>query len=425
MHKKKHPTFIDLFSGCGGFSLGLAQAQWQGVFGIEKAEDAYATFAANFLYGQETYKFQWPAWLEPRAHSIDDVLTKYREQLIRLQGSIDVIAGGPPCQGFSYAGKRKKNDPRNLMFERYVEFVDLVRPSALILENVPGMRVAHGMSARRERVMPGPTPKSYYEKLVEALDAIGYKAIGKILDASSFGVPQKRPRLFVIGIKEELVSSLPKGITEIFDYVERSRIELLRDLGLHESVSTKDAISDLEIKEGRPTADCRDPASRAGFRIPDYQGPETTYQTLMHEKVGIERMDSMRLANHRKEVTKRFEKILAICKKGVSLSVKDRKMLGMLKHRTVPIDDKRPAPTVTTLPDDILHYSEPRILSVRESARLQSFPDWFKFLGKYTTGGHRRKLDCPRFTQVGNAVPPLMARVIGIGLAKFLKTLPH
>jgi len=92
----------------------------------------------------------------------------------------------------------------------------------------------------------------------------------------------------------------------------------------------------------------------------------------------------------------------------------------MLKHRTLPMSPIMPAPTLTTLPDDVLHYSEPRILTVREYARLQSFPDWFQFKGKYTTGGDRRKKDCPRYTQVGNAVPPLLAEGVAHALMTIL-----
>lgn len=84
---------------------------------------------------------------------------------------------------------------------------------------------------------------------------------------------------------------------------------------------------------------------------------------------------------------------------------------------------KQPAPTLTTLPDDILHYSDPRILTVRECARLQSFPDWFTFHGKYTTGGELRKVECPRYTQVGNAVPPLLARAVGAGVLRYWRLL--
>jgi len=93
--------------------------------------------------------------------------------------------------------------------------------------------------------------------------------------------------------------------------------------------------------------------------------------------------------------------------------------MSLRKLRIVPLDPDRPSHTVTTLPDDILHYKEPRILSVRESARIQSFPDWFIFKGKFTTGGNRRKRECPRYTQVGNAVPPLLAQAWGSAIASF------
>jgi DNA (cytosine-5)-methyltransferase 1 len=98
-----------------------------------------------------------------------------------------------------------------------------------------------------------------------------------------------------------------------------------------------------------------------------------------------------------------------------------RQRLGILKHRTVPMAADQQAPTLTTLPDDMLHYREPRILSVRECARLQSFPDWFVFRGPFTTGGLRRRRTCPRYTQVGNAVPPLLARAIALGVRAALE----
>jgi DNA (cytosine-5)-methyltransferase 1 len=100
-----------------------------------------------------------------------------------------------------------------------------------------------------------------------------------------------------------------------------------------------------------------------------------------------------------------------------------RKQFGLRKHRIFPMAAHDPAPTITTLPDDILHYSEPRILTVRESARLQSFPDWFAFRGKFTTGGDRRTKECPRYTQVGNAVPPLLARALGTAISAMLTEL--
>jgi DNA (cytosine-5)-methyltransferase 1 len=162
----------------------------------------------------------------------------------------------------------------------------------------------------------------------------------------------------------------------------------------------------------------------------DYSEPLTSYQRLMHDGVAAGTpMDSMRLARHTPAVRERFRHILDTYPRGTSLNEAARAELGLSKHRICAMKPTDPAPTLTTLPDDLLHYSEPRILTVREMARLQSFPDWFHFRGKYTTGGERRKRDCPRYTQVGNAVPPLMARAIGMGvvaiLAEAQARLPH
>lgn len=418
--RARRPTFIDLFSGCGGLSLGLSQADWQGLFAVEKATDAFKTFNANFLSKGARHRFQWPSWLEERAHSIDDVLEDHRNQLKKLKGEVDLIAGGPPCQGFSFAGKRNESDPRNKMFERYVDLVAIVRPKALVLENVPGMGVVHATGARNGKHSQANDKVSYYEKLLAALGAIGYEAEGRILDASMFGVPQRRPRLVVVGLRKDVASRFHKGPASIFeDWIEKSRLKLLADLGLPERVTVKAAISDLVIGDG-PTVECDDVASRRGFRMPLYKAPRTAYQRLMHDDIGRDRMDSLRLANHGEDVLWRFAKILRECRRGVSISDHDRARFGMLKHRTVPMAEDMPAPTITTLPDDILHYSDPRILSVRECARIQSFPDWFTFHGKYTTGGERRRVDCPRYTQVGNAVPPLLARVVGLGIRSAL-----
>lgn len=413
------PTFIDLFSGCGGLSLGMAMAGWQGVFAIEKASDAFKTFEANFLSGSTPYRFAWPEWLDRRAHSIEEVLRERRADIRRLRGSIDVVAGGPPCQGFSFAGRRKQNDPRNRLFEQYVQFVSDVRPKAVVLENVNGMQIAHGATKRGKGVRPGPKPKSYYQKLVEALDGIGYVAEGWIVNAADYGVPQYRPRLVVVGLQRSLESRLAGGISSAIDAIRESGLRQRNELGFPASLSAQDAISDLEIL-GRTLDPCLDPCSRRGFSVPRYEGPKTEYQRWANHGVGNDAMDSTRLARHSEPVIERFEAILRECRKGVSVSDVDRARLGMLKHRTVPMAPSKPAPTVTTLPDDVLHYSEPRILSVRECARLQSFPDWFRFHGKYTTGGERRKMDCPRYTQVGNAVPPLLARAVGLALHQIL-----
>jgi DNA (cytosine-5)-methyltransferase 1 len=411
--------FIDLFSGCGGLSLGMAMAGWQGVFAVERANDAFKTFEANFLSERARHRFDWPDWLERRAYSIEEILRDHEFDIGRLGGSIDVVAGGPPCQGFSFAGRRERNDPRNQLFEQYVKFVSNVRPKAIVLENVNGMQIAHGTKNRSNVVRPGPKQRSHYEKLVEALDGIGYVAKGWILNAADFTVPQLRSRLVVVGLQRSLESRLDGGISRVIDAIREAGLRQADELGFPLGLSAQDAISDLEVG-GRQLEPCLDPSSRKGFSIPRYDGPQNEYQRWANRGSGKDGMDSTRLARHSKVVIERFEKILRECRKGQAICNEDRARLGMLKQRTVPMAPNKPAPTVTTLPDDILHYSEPRILSVRECARLQSFPDWFYFHGKYTTGGERRRKDCPRYTQVGNAVPPLLARAIGQGLRQIL-----
>lgn len=414
--------FGDLFSGCGGFSLGLSQAGLQGVFAIERDSMAFDTFSANFLDGSNSHCFDWPEWLSKQAWDIEQLLDRHRTDLDNLRGSIDVLAGGPPCQGFSFAGRRVENDPRNLLFERYVEVVEALQPQALILENVPGMKVAHARRNVVELPVIGAKhekPKSFYDRLVESLGKVGYEVEAMLVDSSRFGVPQRRSRLIAVGVRRDLCKWLDGGLGRIFELLEVARVRQLKALGLPSSVSAEDALSDLEV-DGKELLDCTDPALTRPSKEARYDGPKSAYQRLMHEG-HFGPMDSMRLARHRDDVRERFGRILAECRRGVRMDDASRKTYGLKKHRIYPMARGEPAPTVTTLPDDILHYSEPRILTVREYARLQSFPDQFAFKGKFTTGGERRTKECPRYTQVGNAVPPYLARAIGTAVRDLLE----
>lgn len=417
----KSRRFVDLFAGCGGLSLGLSMAGMRGIFAIERDAMAFETFAANFIGGSPSqgFGFEWPSWLRQQAWGIDELLSHHKDELVALRGTIDVLAGGPPCQGFSFAGRRVENDPRNRLFEKYVDAVDAIRPAALILENVPGMRVVH----RRSNVTalpfgPAAEKRSFYDKLAGSLNEIGYDVEAILVDASRFGVPQRRSRLIAVGIRRELSEWLDGGLARIFALLEAERTAQLALLGLGESVSASEAISDLETagKELRP---CTDPESTHGFVEGSRGEPTSQFQRLMRAGNEDQGPDSMRLARHRDDVRERFARILAECRRGVRMDDESRRSYGLKKHRIYPMSCSTPGPTITTLPDDVLHYSEPRILTVRESARLQSFPDWFQFKGKFTTGGDRRTKECPRYTQVGNAVPPLLARAIGsaVGIA--------
>ncbi|MEN5218328.1 DNA cytosine methyltransferase [Pseudomonas pudica] len=413
--------FADLFAGCGGLSLGLSLSGMRGVFAIERDKMAFSTLSANLLEGRAVpvNQFTWPSWLDKKAWGIDEVLEKHPADLAKLRGAVDVLAGGPPCQGFSFAGKRNESDPRNKLFEKYVEMVQAVRPSALVLENVPGMKVAHAAKTWKQLGL-SIKPMSYYDKLVDRLDKVGYQVLGKVVDSSLFGVPQKRPRLIVIGLRKDLAHHLEGGVSRAFELLEVARLQQLRDLDLPEIVKAEDAISDMEIGRGG-TKPCTDPESRKYFEEIAYAGPLTAFQKLMHKGCDGP-VDSLRLARHKPEVKARFQQILndPRCTKGVRMNAEIREIYGLKKHRIYPMQASAPAPTITTLPDDVLHYKEPRILTVRESARLQSFPDWYQFRGKFTTGGSQRTKECPRYTQVGNAVPPYLARAVGMAIKAML-----
>ena len=416
-------TFIDLYAGCGGLSLGLMLAGWQGLFAVEKDAHAFETLRHNLIDGTRGINYDWPSWLPKKRFRIGAFINKYQDQLLALRGKVDLVVGGPPCQGFSMAGKRKKNDPRNTMFRHYVKIVELIRPSLLLLENVKGIDIEFDKAkrAQKNKRRRGRPPKTFSQRIREALDRIGYRVFVRLVKAMEYGVPQTRPRYFVFAIEKIYLEGIDDtlfaedGAFNPFTMMDALREDFLVGKGISPDVpvTVRDAISDLETS-GRDTLECED---SPGFKRIVYSAPLTPYQRLLHGSMNGTAPNSMRLAKHREQTQGRFKLILETCRRGVTLSDADRMLLGMKKHAVTPLDGDKPSHTLTTLPDDLLHYSEPRILTVRENARLQSFPDWFDFKGNYTTGGKKRVRECPRYTQVGNAVPPLLAELIGLVFA--------
>lgn len=401
------PRFIDLFAGCGGLSLGLLMSGWNGIFAIEKNKDAFNTLSTN-LVDKCNPSFSWPDWLPKEACTTSKLLFKYKDQLKQLRGKIDLVAGAPPCQGFSLAGRRIYTDPRNSLFRQYLAVVKMLEPRFILLENVQGFDfpfVQNGTGIERKR--------PYSQILKRRLEAFGYMVFPDFLDFSDFGVPQHRCRFILIAIKKGDPALLKLNERSPFDLLRSIRRRFLRDKGLsiERPVSCKQALKDLET-EGRQLVPSPQERIRAFLQL-EYKTPNsaTAYVRLMQKKPATP--NSLRLARHNKTVIRRFKSIMKSCKRGQTLHIKDRKRFGIKKHALTPLKASAAAPTVTTLPDDLIHYSEPRILTVRENARLQSFPDWFQFTGQYTTGGQSRRRDCPRYTQVGNAVPPLMAEALG------------
>lgn len=145
-----------------------------------------------------------------------------------------------------------------------------------------------------------------------------------------------------------------------------------------------------------------------------YKPAQTEYQRLLRKDVQQNNPDSHRFANHSKAIIDKFTTILATSKRNKDLDQKIKELYNIKKHTIIPLDGQGKCPTITTLPDDYIHYCEPRILTVREYARIQSFPDDFEFKGKYTTGGKIRTQEVPRYSQIGNAIPPLFGEQAGL-----------
>jgi DNA (cytosine-5)-methyltransferase 1 len=398
-------VFIDLFAGCGGLSLGLMSAGWRGLLAVEKDPLAFETLKHNLIDSESRMlRYAWPSWFPKASIEISEFIERHESDLPGL-GRIDLIAGGPPCQGFSMAGRRESSDPRNRLFRHYVTLVTRLMPALLLLENVRGVSVGFRKRIGRKEKLQRP----FSDRILSSLEAAGYRVFPRMVRAVDVGVPQYRPRYIIIAIRADLLDE--SSSFDPFAGFSSARDHFLERKGLlpERPITVRQAISDLEIR-GKKLIECVD---SKGFKQIKYDYPRTHYQRLLHKPLNGEAPNSLRLANHRAETTARFQGILETCRQGVQMSDSDRSRFGLKKHCLVPLSGEMPSHTLTTLPDDFLHYSEPRILTVREYARLQSFPDWFSFRGKYTTGGERRRVECPRYTQVGNAVPPFLGEFIG------------
>lgn len=404
-------TFVDVFAGCGGLSLGLKRAGWRGLFAIEKDAFAFDTLSSNFPAGDGPWSYAWPSAIDCRPWDIRDLLTEHREALHGMAGKVELLAGGPPCQGFSHAGRRRLDDPRNRLFEAYLELVEILKPRVVLVENVRGF--ASDFQGTGDRAIA-----NFAAVLRESLGG-SYDTNSAVIRAGDFGVPQVRPRFFLVGTAKELGATA--AVAGFFDDLRANSTRFLEERGLPRRPTSADAISDLEVASNGTFPS----PETAGFEAIAYRGPRSAYQEAMRD--GHEGCPSdTRLARHRPPIRERFAAIIDAARAegrlNVTISAETRQAYQLKKLAIRVLDPGRPSPTITSLPDDLLHYAEPRTLTVRENARLQSFPDWFSFKGKYTTGGDLRRNQVPRFTQVANAVPPLLAEQLGIGLMRLLGT---
>ena len=407
---------VDLFAGCGGLTLGLHQSGHQVLFAIEKDPMAFETFQANFLASDAAYPVgsTWPRWLDQCNHDIQELLNDkgIRTKLSALHGAVDLICGGPPCQGFSVGGIRDGKDVRNQLPYHYIEFVELIRPPFVLLENVEGI-------ARKFVTKPGHVEIAFVEWVRSRLDELGYNAHFEVLDASDYGVPQIRRRVFLFGVEKSLCEQSGLTAQDFFLSLKDLRVGFRRHLGLasNRRITVREAIEDLD---GQNLVVCPDSPK---FHSGTYKTAKSAYAKLMRKKALNSHIpNSHRFSNHTPPILEFYQKVQAEKVFG-RLPKAYLVAHGTKKDKKVLIDPDQPASTITTHPDEFIHFRSPRNITVREMARIQSFPDDFIFKGRYTINGPRRRYDVARCSQVGNAVPPLLAQAIGWALHEFQQRL--
>lgn len=346
----KKLTCLDLFCGCGGLSKGFELAGYRVLLGIDNDAKALETFELN----------------HEGAKSICGDITQitYEEHLKPLLNGaqIDVIIGGPPCQGMSLSGPRKFDDPRNKLYLSYIRLVEEIQPKAFVIENVPGLVGLFGGQIK--------------DSIVEKFTEMGYRIEYKILCSADYGVPQSRKRVVFVGTK---IGSFE------FPTINSN------------VVTCSMALSDLPTLE-----------DELGEEVSEYAtSPQNHYQQLMRKKSNV--VLNHVAASHSDKV----KKIIALVPDGgnyKSLPEEYRESRNFHVAWT-RFSSNKPAPTIDTGHRHHFHYKYNRVPTVRECARLQSFPDDFKFLGNKTQ----------QFRQVGNAVPPLMAQAIAEQVTKMLE----
>ncbi|WLR46557.1 DNA cytosine methyltransferase [Halobacillus litoralis] len=432
---------IDLFCGAGGMSEGLIQSGFHILFSSDINEDVERTYTRRhhqlgLEQGVNTY-FQRADISELTGENILGSIQRLSIFRGRDIPEIDAIFGGPPCQGFSLAGRRNRNDPRNMLFREYVRVISEIEPKYVVMENVEGFLNTRldGFIGLQGDVYANNSLVT--EILYSELNAIGYTVLPtRVMDAAHFGVPQRRRRAIFLAYKnDETPPEYPLGNEEQITVAEA--ISDLRDEGDLFPQSNYQLMS----REGRTPTIIEASADDIIFGDPlnnfnDFNNHEISkHSSIVQERLSlfnegestvalIKRIQLQGLSN----ISKNYPNLTNFSFKKQSNYQTIEKMEEAFRDGSVPVDilkiflskksnryrlDRESvSPTVVTLPDDYIVPFDNRIPTVRELARLQSFDDSFRFLGKRTTGGPRRRVEVPQYTQVGNAVPPLLAKAI-------------
>lgn len=347
-------TVVDLFSGCGGLSKGFLDAGYDVILGVDNDSSSLKTFEANHKGS--------------KVLNADLFDSNAITEIKKITGSkVDVLVGGPPCQGFSLTGTRNFDDKRNRLYLSFIEAVEALRPKAFLIENVPGIVRMYDGAVKNE--------------IIKRLGDMGYIVEWKILCAADYGVPQIRTRAVFVGLQKKYGKfEFPKPTNSPVNYI--TCLEAIGDL------------PSLEKNSGQEQSEySKTPSS-------EYQKKMRKNAKLLHNHVGT---------NH----TEMVKSVIALVPEGGN-------------HKDLPpgigtsrnfneawtrYHSKKPSKTIDTGHRNHFHYKYNRIPTVRENARLQSFPDDFIFMGPRTQQNR----------QVGNAVPPLLGYNIAKQLLKYLK----
>lgn len=350
--KKTKLNFIDVFAGAGGFSCGMEMAGHKCLLGVDFNQHAMNTFERNHKHAKVF------------CGDIQNLTKKRLEDLLEGQ-DIDVVVGGPPCQGFSTVGTGDPDDQRNTLFLQFVRIVRLTKPSFIVMENVTGLLAKKNES----------TLRAVFNKF----ESMGYNMGVQVMSADQHGVPEKRRRTIIIGSKLNSKVVFPKASHNTI--IGRSFIP---------PVTVGEAFKNLKTRSGKflnhdiETAQVNNPKDKKRLaRIPEgkgirYEKDEKAYLTPSL-KLGI---------NWKKIPEGRFRQT---------------------KYQR--LDRKTPSPTIMTHRHSYYHPTENRYLTQREAAALQSFPNNFEFTGPVSA----------QWRQIGNAVPPLLGKAIGKALTAMIK----
>jgi DNA (cytosine-5)-methyltransferase 1 len=453
--------YIELFAGCGGLSLGLKANGFKLVFANELGKMAATSFACNLSKNGEDElvyldKRRALNFLNLGSVFVGDLgilMQKIHEGKVNKKFlKADLLSGGPPCQGFSMAGLRKDGVKKNKLPFHFLDLVEVVNPKAVLIENVVG--ILHPF------LNSGTNVKTYKE-LQKRLSQLGYYSVCVKVKAESFGVPEHRPRVLFLAFKKDIFEQKINYFNKYSAYYhppyQDENIEPKDFLDLtNANIDELNGFLKLKLKTNYTSVkEAIDDLSNAS--------EQSHYVNYINELFGNIVLNKFNyLCNHEprthnQRTTLRF-KIKQIFSSEESYSkIIDRYLIGKIqqfsetdkifienklnkfgiefeniyflldkikskKHSQKVLNPDKPSQTILTIPDDIIHYNleQNRVLTVREEARIQTFPDNFVFYGKPTTGGFQRELETPQYTQVGNAVPPLLAYHIGNFIKYFL-----